>query len=73
MSAKISIPTLIDCFSDLPDPRIDRCKRHRLIDIVVIGLCSVICGAEGPTDGDKKDLHGDSMTRSAFYVYPLGA
>jgi predicted transposase YbfD/YdcC len=50
MSAKISIPTLIDCFSDLPDPRIDRCKRHRLIDIVVIGLCSVICGAEGPTE-----------------------
>ena len=36
MSPEISIPTLIDCFSDLPDPRIDRCKRHRLIDIVVI-------------------------------------
>lgn len=50
MPPEISIPTLIDCFSDLPDPRIDRCKRHRLIDIIVIGLCAVICGAEGPTE-----------------------
>jgi DDE_Tnp_1-associated len=50
MSPEISIPILIDCFSDLPNPRIDRCKRHRLIDIVVTGLCAVICGAEGPTE-----------------------
>lgn len=49
MSREISIPTLIDCFTDLPDPRIDRCKRHKLIDIVVIGLAAVICGADGPT------------------------
>lgn len=49
-SSEISLETLIECFADLPDPRIDRCKRHKLIDIVVIGLCAVICGADGPTD-----------------------
>lgn len=49
-SSEIALETLIECFADLPDPRIDRCKRHKLIDIVVIGLCAVICGAEGPTD-----------------------
>lgn len=49
MSREVSIPTLIECFSDLPDPRIDRCKRHKLIDIIVIALCAVICGADGPT------------------------
>lgn len=49
-SSAIALQTLIECFADLPDPRIDRCKRHKLIDIVVIGLCAVICGAEGPTD-----------------------
>jgi len=49
-SSEISLETLIECFADLPDPRIDRCKKHKLIDIVVIGLCAVICGAEGPTD-----------------------
>jgi predicted transposase YbfD/YdcC len=49
-SSAVSLESLIECFADLPDPRIDRCKRHKLIDIVVIGLCAVICGAEGPTD-----------------------
>ena len=33
-------------FSDLEDPRIDRTKRHLLIDIVVIAICAVTCGAE---------------------------
>ncbi|MFN0086123.1 MAG: ISAs1 family transposase [Blastocatellia bacterium] len=45
-----SLETLIECFADLPDPRIDRCKKHQLLDIVVIGLCAVICGAEGPSE-----------------------
>ncbi len=33
-------------FADLPDPRIDRCKRHDLLGIVTIALCGVICGAD---------------------------
>src|SRR5581483_3741121 len=33
-------------FADLPDPRIDRTKKHRLDDILVIALCAVICGAD---------------------------
>jgi predicted transposase YbfD/YdcC len=33
-------------FSELEDPRIERRKRHLLIDIVVIAICGVICGAE---------------------------
>jgi predicted transposase YbfD/YdcC len=32
-------------FVRLPDPRRQHLKRHRLIDIVVIALCAVICGA----------------------------
>jgi predicted transposase YbfD/YdcC len=34
-----------DHFADLPDPRIDRGKRHELLDVVTIALCAVICGA----------------------------
>lgn len=34
-----------DHFADLPDPRIDRCRRHALLDVVTIALCAVICGA----------------------------
>jgi predicted transposase YbfD/YdcC len=33
-------------FADLPDPRVDRTKRHRLGDILVIALCAVVCGAD---------------------------
>lgn len=30
----------------MSDPRIDRTKRHKLIDILTIAICAVICGAD---------------------------
>ena len=36
----------VDAFVDLPDPRVERCKKHRLSDILVIAVCAVICGAD---------------------------
>jgi predicted transposase YbfD/YdcC len=45
-------------FGGLTDPRIDRCKRHQLLDILVIAICAVICGAddwvEVETFGNRK-------------------
>ena len=32
-------------FEEMPDPRIDRKKQHLLMDILVMTLCAVICGA----------------------------
>lgn len=37
-------------FSKVNDPRVERTKDHKLIDIVTIAICAVICGAEGWTD-----------------------
>jgi DDE_Tnp_1-associated len=37
---------LVDAFAELPDPRVDRTKKHRLSDIVVIAVCAVIAGAD---------------------------
>lgn len=37
-------------FGQVTDPRLDRTKEHKLIDIITIALCAVICGAEGWTD-----------------------
>jgi predicted transposase YbfD/YdcC len=37
-------------FSQVTDPRKDRTKDHKLIDIIIIAICAVICGAEGWTD-----------------------
>jgi len=33
-------------FSGINDPRIDRKKLHKMIDILVIAICAVICGAD---------------------------
>jgi hypothetical protein len=37
-------------FGTVKDPRIDRSKDHKLIDIISIAICAVICGAEGWVD-----------------------
>jgi predicted transposase YbfD/YdcC len=37
-------------FGGIKDPRIDRCKRHQLLDILVIAICAVICGADDWTE-----------------------
>jgi len=34
----------------LDDPRVERTRLHRLIDILVIAICAVICGAESWDD-----------------------
>ncbi len=36
-------------FESLPEPRIDRQKRHELINLISITICAVICGAEAWT------------------------
>lgn len=38
--------TLLEHFSQLTDPRIDRTKEHKLIDIIAIAICGMICGAD---------------------------
>lgn len=42
--------TLIECFQEMEDPRVDRTRDHKLIDILVIGLCSMITVGENFTD-----------------------
>jgi predicted transposase YbfD/YdcC len=40
-------PSIVEHFSIIQDPRIDRTKEHKLLDIIVIALCGVISGADG--------------------------
>ncbi|MBI2423070.1 MAG: ISAs1 family transposase [Candidatus Hydrogenedentes bacterium] len=40
----------VKCFGVLEDPRMDRRKRHNLLDIIAITVCAVIAGADGWTD-----------------------
>ena len=40
-------PPLEAQFAELTDPRSEHTRRHKLIDIVIIAILAVICGAEG--------------------------
>jgi len=40
------VRSAIEHFAALPDPRIERSKKHKLIDIIVIALCAVVANAE---------------------------
>jgi hypothetical protein len=42
--------TFIDYFSELEDPRIERCKKHELLDILFLSICAVLAGADGWED-----------------------
>ena len=41
---------MVEYFQSLDDPRIDRTKRHNLLDVVTIAICGTICGADNWVD-----------------------
>ena len=55
--SKKPLEAIEEHFSKVTDPRKDRTKEHKLIDIIVIAICAVICGAEGWVD---IELYGNS-------------
>ena len=44
---KILNCSLINHFDEIKDPRIERKKLHKLIDIIIIAICAVVSGADG--------------------------
>ena len=58
----IGSPSIRDYFAELPDPRVERTKRHQLLDILTIALCAVICGADSWVEVEQPglSLHNNS-------------
>ena len=44
--AQPSKATILDHFADLDDPRVERTRHHKLVDILAIAICATICGAD---------------------------
>lgn len=44
-----SLGSIAEYFEDLPDPRSSVNREHLLVDVIVISICAVIAGADGPT------------------------
>ncbi|MEI7512962.1 MAG: ISAs1 family transposase [Candidatus Uhrbacteria bacterium] len=42
--------SIVECFESIRDPRVNRTRRHKLVEILVIGLCSMLTGGEGFSD-----------------------
>ena len=38
--------SIVDHFGALEDPRIERHKQHQLLDVIVIAICAIVCGAD---------------------------
>ena len=63
--------SFIEYFADLPDPRVDRAKKHRLDDILGITLCAVVCGADSFEEIERfGDAREDWLRR--FFALPNG-
>jgi Transposase len=61
----------VECFGGLEDPRVERTKKHLLIDIVALALCGVISGAQNWEEmEDFGNIHKDWF--SNFLELPNG-
>ncbi len=50
MAAKqVAVESIGSFFESLADPRDTRNRRHQFLDIVIIAVCGVVCGCDGPT------------------------
>jgi predicted transposase YbfD/YdcC len=45
----VNVESIGSFFQSLSDPRHTRNRKHLLVDIVVIAVCAMICGSDGPT------------------------
>jgi len=63
--------SIVEHFQTLEDPRIDRTKKHLLLDILVIALCALLTGGEGFQD---MELFGKSKQAwlQTFLTLPHG-
>ena len=46
---QVSAASMLGYFESLPETRHERNRKHLLLDVVVIAICGVICGCDGPT------------------------
>jgi hypothetical protein len=63
--------SIVTHFQSLEDPRIERTKKHHLLDILVIALCTLLTGGEGFQD---MELFGRSKRTwlQTFLTLPHG-
>lgn len=51
--SKLTIISLLTSLEEVPDPRVDRTKDHALVDLLVIALCTILCGGDSFYDMEE--------------------
>lgn len=64
----MAFETLVDSFSKIEDPRVDRTKKHALTDILVLSVLAVMCNAEGWEDIEQ---YGKTKLKWLRTIIPL--
>ncbi len=67
----MSSPSILIHFSSLDDPRVERTRRHPLVDIIVISILSTISGGEGWEDMEEFGEYHENWLRT-FLDLPSG-
>jgi len=72
MAAKrLNVESLGSYFESLSDPRHTRNRKHLLVDVIVISVCAIICGCDGPTAIHRWARHQEPWLQQ-FLTLPKG-
>ena len=63
---RVTVESIGSYFESLADPRHTRNRKHLFIDIVVIAVCGLVCGCDGPTA-----IHRWAVNRAAWLAERL--
>jgi predicted transposase YbfD/YdcC len=65
---KSGLAKLIESFSEMPDPRVVGRTDHHLLDILVLTICAVVCGAD---DWEAVEMWGEAKLEWLRQYIPL--
>ena len=69
----IDFDAMMACFEKLEDPRRGNAGRHDLLEILVIALCSVLCGGQTAVDMAEFGEAEEDFLRRFLEPFPLAA
>ena len=68
----VNVESIGSYFESLSDPRHTRNRKHLLVDIVVIAVCGMVCGCDGPTAIHRWASQPRSTGCKQFLALPNG-